>query len=58
MKKLLPGLGLILVLCGCASDSSDKTRVREGGELSATNANDRHLPPNINMKNWSIDHRN
>ena len=57
MKKLLPGLGLILVLCGCASDSSDQTRVRESSELS-TNANDRQLPPNINMKNTSIDRRN
>jgi uncharacterized lipoprotein len=61
MKKLLTGLALTLLFAACSSDSADKTRVRETSGArsgSATNANDRRLPPNINMKNWSVDHRN
>ena len=56
MKKLLAVLALALGLAACSSDSAEQTRVRESSG-GATNTNDRRLPPNINMKNWSVDHR-
>jgi hypothetical protein len=61
MGKLLLGLALALMLAGCASDSGNQGGVGDSSQMSSGSStnqpNYRNTPPNMNMRNWSIDRR-